>query len=402
MFPAATIARLAELIDSEGENAGESVDESRKILSVQSKGSRPPIFMIRGFTILRDLSRLLGAEQPIYSLLDPETMNLKPPYDFKELAKLHLRTILDVRPHGPYVLAGYSAGGPLAYEIAQQLIAGGRQVPLLVLFDSSCPVQPIMNWAQRMAFERAHPFARASIMSVAEYAEYLEPIIDRRIQSLKNLMPARLQRGKDQPEQSSGPDDDPSQAFIDASHGYRPRPYPCRVVLFKRTRWISSRFALPDNGWGPFISGEFEVCMVPGDHYDMFVEPGVQIIADKLANKLAAAMREAAESVDSQERAYPGHTIALPQIEARLTKHSGVGQATVTVSKNASGDEKLVAYLVPAKDYLESELAAEQNERIEEWRTVFDFFQKDEGSSSASLQHRGLEQQLYETTNSCR
>ena len=82
------------------------------------------------------------------------------------------------------------------------------------------------------------------------------------------------------------------------------------------------------------------------------------------------------------------HAIALPQIEARLTKHSGVGQATVTVSKNASGDEKLVAYLVPAKDYLESELEAEQNERIEEWRTVFDFFEKDEGSSSACFNIR--------------
>ena len=99
-------------------------------------------------------------------------------------------------------------------------------------------------------------------------------------------------------------------------------------------------------------------------------------------------MRGATESVDSQERAYLGHTIAIPQIEARLTKHSGVDQATVTVSKNTSGDEKLVAYLVPAKDYLESELEAEQNERIEEWRTVFDFFQKGDGSSSAGFDIR--------------
>ena len=117
---------------------------------MQSNGWRPPIFMIRGFTILRDLSRLLGAEQPIYSLLDPEMLDIRPPYDLRQLAKLHVKTILEVRPHGPYVLGGFSAGGPLAYEIAQQLIADGHQVALLVLFDSPCPVQPSMNWAERM------------------------------------------------------------------------------------------------------------------------------------------------------------------------------------------------------------------------------------------------------------
>ena len=47
-------------------------------------------------------------------------------------------------------------------------------------------------------------------------------------------------------------------------------------------------------------------------------------------------------------------------------------------------------------------LRAEQNEHIEEWRRVFDFFEKDEGSSSALFDTPVWAQQLYETTHSCR
>ena len=105
-------------------------------------------------------------------------------------------------------------------------------------------------------------------------------------------MRAGLRGSKDHLKQPSGPDDSPSQAFVDASSEYRPRPYPCRAILFKRTRGQSSRFALPDCGWGAFISGKFDVCMVPGDHYEMFVEPRVQIVADKLKSILAEVSEE--------------------------------------------------------------------------------------------------------------
>ena len=75
-------------------------------------------------------------------------------------------------------------------------------------------------------------------------------------------------------------------------------------------------------------------------------------------------------------------SIAFLQIEAKLTTHPGVGRAGVTVSRNASGDQKVIAYVVPDENYLDRVLAAEQNEskRIKEWRTVFDWYQKDDGS----------------------
>jgi thioesterase domain-containing protein len=292
-FDRPTIAGLAELIDSERQDTEWAADESWKVLSVQPQGSRTPIFMIRGFTMFRDLSRLLGSDQPIYALLDPEIMNIRPPFDFAEIARRHVRTILGVRPHGPYMVGGFSAGGPLAYEVAQQLIAGGHQVALLVLFDSSCPVQPSLSWARRKVSNLRIHLRELRSMGVDEYCAYLAPVLGRRVQALRSLIQARA-RGVSiaHLEQRRSSDSDPSRAFQDASRAYCPRPYPGRAILFKRTKGISSRFVLPDCGWGAYIGSRFEVCVVPGDHFAMFVEPGVAILADKLRSILAEVSEE--------------------------------------------------------------------------------------------------------------
>ncbi|MGC2758560.1 AMP-binding protein [Candidatus Binatus sp.] len=286
-FDRPTIAALAALLDSEGKDQRRTPHESSGVLSVQPQGSRTPIFMVRGFTIFRDLSRLLGTDQPIYALLDPEMMNIVPPYDFAEIARIHVKTILGVRPHGPYVLGGFSAGGPLAYEIAQQLIADGHEVALLVLFDSSCPVQPNVSSTRRKLSNARIHLRELQAMGVNEYWAYLAPVLGRRVQALRSRIRS-VARGVSitPPEQPLGQDADPSLAFQESSRAYRPRPYPGRAILFKRTRWISSRFVLPDCGWGAFIPNGFEVCIVPGDHFAMFVEPGVAILADKLRSIL--------------------------------------------------------------------------------------------------------------------
>ncbi len=296
-FDRPTIAGLAELIDSEGKDTDGAADQSWRVLSVQHRGLRTPIFLIRGFTIFCDLSRLLGDDQPIYSLLDPEIMDITPPYDFAEIAKIHVQTILAVRPHGPYVIGGFSAGGGLAYEVAQQLVASGHEVPLLVLFDSACPVQPSMSWIRTKVSNARIHLRELRWIGFDDYSKYLAPIVNRRIQPLKSWIRSWVRGGGADPlEQPVSPNGNPSQAFLDASHGYRPQPYSGRTILFKRTRWISSQFALPDCGWGAFIPDKLEVCLIAGDHFSMFVQPGVAILADKLGSILDEVSEESSPS----------------------------------------------------------------------------------------------------------
>ena len=64
------------------------------------------------------------------------------PYKLEELAAYQVDSLLKYQDAGPYFIAGFSAEGVLAYEVAQRLRAKGREVGLLVMIDTPCPTQP--------------------------------------------------------------------------------------------------------------------------------------------------------------------------------------------------------------------------------------------------------------------
>ena len=55
-------------------------------------------------------------------------------------ALIYLAEIKRRQPKGPYIIGGWSAGGVIAYSVAQALLAAGEKVEKLLLLDSPCPV----------------------------------------------------------------------------------------------------------------------------------------------------------------------------------------------------------------------------------------------------------------------
>jgi len=55
-------------------------------------------------------------------------------------AQIYLAEMKRRQPVGPYIVAGWSAGGVIAYAVAQCLLANGEEVEKLMLLDSPCPV----------------------------------------------------------------------------------------------------------------------------------------------------------------------------------------------------------------------------------------------------------------------
>ena len=55
-------------------------------------------------------------------------------------ALIYLAEIKRRQPKGPYIIAGWSAGGVIAYAVGQALLAAGEKVEKLLLLDSPCPV----------------------------------------------------------------------------------------------------------------------------------------------------------------------------------------------------------------------------------------------------------------------
>jgi thioesterase domain-containing protein len=120
--------------------------QQRAIVPLQPKGTRTPIFGVPGHNgdvfCYRALARALGDEQPFYGLQPPGLDGEAQPLGcVEELAAYFAAQIRAFRrPQGVCVaVAGFCAGGTVAFELAQQLIASGTEVELLALFGSPHP-----------------------------------------------------------------------------------------------------------------------------------------------------------------------------------------------------------------------------------------------------------------------
>src|SRR5690606_17588888 len=88
----------------------------------------------------------VGAGWAVWGLFSPF---LKTPHEYHcgvyGMANKFIEEMKRRQPHGPYSLAGWSAGGVIAYEIVYQLTKGGEDVENLVIIDAPCPdtIEPL-------------------------------------------------------------------------------------------------------------------------------------------------------------------------------------------------------------------------------------------------------------------
>ncbi|KAF3481110.1 polyketide synthase [Arthroderma uncinatum] len=77
---------------------------------------------------------------PVYTLESP-FLNTDPnrKWTMEFAASIYINEIRKIRPHGPYIIGGWSIGGMHGYEVARQLLEQGENVIGLIMIDSPCP-----------------------------------------------------------------------------------------------------------------------------------------------------------------------------------------------------------------------------------------------------------------------
>ncbi len=139
LFSSPTIAELAQVIQSNEEYS------YSPLVPLQPKGNKSPFFCIHpaGGHVLcyASLSRYLGNDRPFYGLQARGFYAGDEPLDrVEDMASLYVKTIREFQPEGPYQVGGWSFGGVVAYEVAQQLHRQGQKVSLLAILDSYVPI----------------------------------------------------------------------------------------------------------------------------------------------------------------------------------------------------------------------------------------------------------------------
>jgi thioesterase domain-containing protein len=79
----------------------------------------------------------LGDDQPFFGLQPPGLDGQSQPLTrVEDLAAYFAAQIKAFQPNGPYLIAGYCAGGAIAFELARQLVRSGSTVNLVALFGA--------------------------------------------------------------------------------------------------------------------------------------------------------------------------------------------------------------------------------------------------------------------------
>jgi thioesterase domain-containing protein/acyl carrier protein len=302
LFQGATVEDQAALLEQEGDSLPWS-----SLVALQPNGTKRPFFCVHpaGGQVLcyYQLARALGTEQPFYAWQAPDFTEVagggEDNYSrIEDRATAYIESMRRVQPEGPYMIGGWSFGGTVAFEIAQQLQRMGEKVGLLAQLDSIAPVITLkldetlmlLGVAREMT-ARAGKVLQLTADDIRELSQE-----DQLVYVLEHLKASEV----------VPPDIDEELAFQWARsnlrgfqlrhqsfENYAPENYPGQITLLRAdlnpvhlldeaTRHIAELYEDPTHGWAQLTSQPVKIVPVSGYHETMILEPHVQVLAKAL------------------------------------------------------------------------------------------------------------------------
>lgn len=291
-----TIRGLAKLLSDRGwEPAWQCV------VPMHDSGAKSPLFLVhaRWGDILSYRSLVKhykDDDQPIYGIralgFDGK---VAPITDIKMMASFYIEEIKKINPAGPYFLGGYSFGGMVAFEMAQQLVANGKQVALLAMFDTvlldrlPADLQPtrlqrIENGFMRLLLAVGKWLRISTEKKVERFKDVAGAAGDwakAKLSGKRFISPGEIE-GEERIAAMPESFRKVHEANAAAEKAYIARPYPGKVTLFNARERQWSDWINPMPLWKKLALGGIESISVLGKHYSILDEPHVSDLAEKL------------------------------------------------------------------------------------------------------------------------
>jgi len=256
------------------------------LVKIRVSGSRVPLFLIHpaGGNVLcyAALARQLHPDRPVYGFqalgLEEEQ---EPLGSVEEMAETYLSELQRLRPEGPYLLAGWSLGGHVAFEMARRFEVMGEAAMVLLLDSFPAEAYPTPSGTRDDAevyvslLRNAEGDRAGSSLEVyrgleeqARFELFLTEAIRR------GLFPPDLPRGRVQ---------QLLHLFrINTSLAYQPQPFAGPVALLHVREHPEVPLEQLLKAWRPYVLGFFEVREVPGSHETLVNAPHAKALAGEL------------------------------------------------------------------------------------------------------------------------
>lgn len=331
LFLNPTVAGLASTLCSKTDSLPWS-----PLVAIQPAGSNPPFFCVHPiFGVVfpyYELACHLGSDQPFYALQPLGIDGERPPLTrIEDMAAYYIEALRTVQPEGPYFLGGWSFGGLVAFEMAQQLLSSGYQVALLAVLDTLAPVSTnkpsfwegckflittvgryIWPFLLDYFYLVTAPDKHHEVSKGKWLRDRFTPRFPKFNQVLRRLginlswhsilgraaisnLISQSQKQRILRELTIRPMFPVFHANSQATLSYVPKTYPNRITLFRTNVQASRADHDSTMGWSELTVEGVEVHIVPGNHLTMLRKPNVQALAEQLKEcfeKAKADIRE--------------------------------------------------------------------------------------------------------------
>lgn len=273
-----SVRLLAHFIDEENDDYN-----FRSLVAIKPSGSKNPLYIIHGdgLNVLNfsKLANHMGKDQPVYGLQALGLNGVDEPIDKLPVIAYHyMQEIIKHNPRGPYLLAGYSSGGYVAMEIRKQMVAQGREVKMLIIFDTDAEKTEYKDWYSLLPKKAKRHFPRMlqaikfSISQTFKGKSSLQPEVPVEKKKDSKEFYRLIQKIKNK--------------HITAFRNYPLEPFDGKLYLYRAK--ISVHYVEYGKylGWEKFAEKGVDLFEIPGDHFSMLQTPHVAELADILQKNI--------------------------------------------------------------------------------------------------------------------
>ncbi|MCI5136472.1 MAG: hypothetical protein D3920_15720, partial [Candidatus Electrothrix sp. AW2] len=268
LFQNRTLEQLAAILRQDT-----PVSAWQPMICLQSEGDKTPIFFAHAsggsaFNAL-EFSSFMGKDRPFYAI-HPRGAELGDPFhdSIEEMAADYVTAMREIQPQGPYLMAGWSFGGTVIFEMTRLLEQAGETAPLLIMIDT--PEPEAVVWKENdveFLMDRLPHYHGVSVDELDENSSDEDKVA----YLLKEIKMVGMLR----------PDIDQNHAqhwFSMYKHHnrlvglYKPSsPVQSKVLFFKPAERIpfDDQMGKPIEKWQPFVLGGLEMRKAPGNHFTM-------------------------------------------------------------------------------------------------------------------------------------
>ena len=266
IYHAPTITALAALLEQP------TTPRVPPLVRLKSGSEDPPVFIAHGLG-----GSVMDFFQVVKHIQTPRTIHgmqakgidgVEEPLDrIEDMARYSLDAVKQVQPHGPYFLVGFSLGGLVALEMAQQLIAEKEKIGLLLMLDSYPHVSRLSRG------QRARLSSRQTWRRFARRLHWLgvKPPYQTTVETSPS---AALQHFRD-------------TSYL-ALERYQPRFYPGKINFVRAA--IPTDFPANPTAIWSHLANELELKTAPGDHLGIMTTH-----FESLASVISGFLRDASQ-----------------------------------------------------------------------------------------------------------